>query len=196
MPRGSRQLIVSLVIIAFAAVAVVTLSRHIDASKPRLPESYSDSDLAFQGKRLKGYALGAEGLLADWYWILSLQYIGGKLVSTDTANLNIDNLNNLNPRLLYPYLDNATDLDPKFFAAYSYGAIVLPAIDPEQAISLTEKGIRNNPDRWRLHQYLGYIYWKLNRYEESAKVYEEGSRIVPHNWALIRGDYVGGLKYK
>ena len=177
MARDSKQLIVSLAVIALAAFVVVGLSRHIDATKPTLPVAYADSDLVFQGKRLKGYALGAEGLLADWYWILSLQYLGGKLVGSDQRDINIDNLNDLNPRLLYPYLDNATDLDPKFFAAYSFGAIVLPAIDPEQAIALTEKGIRDNPDRWRLHQYLGYIYWRLNRYDEAAKVYEAGSKI-------------------
>lgn len=172
-----KEFLTGILVIAVASTVIVALSRHVDVTKPRLPDSYSDSDLAFQGKRLKGWALGAEGLLADWYWILSLQYIGSKLVAADTAELNIDDLNNLSPRLLYPYLDNTTDLDPKFFAAYSYGAIVLPAVDPEQAIALTEKGIRHNPDRWRLYQYLGYIYWKLDRYEKAAEVYEAGARI-------------------
>lgn len=176
MKARLSQIILPLTVLAVAFTAVTGISRYVEVHKPALPPGYEDSDLAVQGKRLKGYALGGEGLLADWYWILSLQYIGSKIVEADTASLNIEDLNNLNPRLLYPYLDNATDLDPKFFAAYSYGAIVLPAIDPEKAIALTEKGIANNPDKWRLHQYLGYIYWRLNRFEKAASVYAEGAK--------------------
>jgi tetratricopeptide (TPR) repeat protein len=106
----------------------------------------------------------------------SLQYIGGKIARSN-APINIDDLNGLNPRLLYPYLDNATDLDPHFIGAYSYGAIVLPAIDPENAIAIAKKGIANNPGEWRLYQQLGYIYWKLGRYEDASRAYEAGSTI-------------------
>ncbi|MEQ1763640.1 MAG: hypothetical protein ABL984_10890, partial [Pyrinomonadaceae bacterium] len=74
-------------------------------------------------------------------------------------------------------LENATELDPKFTAAYSFGAIVLPGIDPTKAIELTEKGIRNNPDHWRLYQYLGYIYWRQKDYLKAAATYEKGSKI-------------------
>ena len=177
MSTHRNQLVLGFAIIVVAAVAVAGLSDRVLTIKPKLPETYGDSDLALQGKRLKGYALGSEGLIADWYWILSLQYIGGKIVKAEDSELNIEDLGKLNPRLLYHYLDNATDLDPKFFAAYSYGAIVLPAIDAEQAIALSEKGIRDNPDQWRLYQYLGYIYWRLDRFEKAAEVYEAGSRI-------------------
>ncbi|MEO8650262.1 MAG: tetratricopeptide repeat protein, partial [Acidobacteriota bacterium] len=52
---------------------------------------------------------------------------------------------------------------------------VLPAIDPAQAIALTEKGIRNNPDKWRLLQYLGYIYWRLGDFDKAARVYSQGA---------------------
>jgi tetratricopeptide (TPR) repeat protein len=83
----------------------------------------------------------------------------------------------LNPRLLYPYLNTATDLDPHFMAPYSYGATILPAIDAAQAIALAEKGIANNPNEWRLHQYLGYIHWRLEDYGKAADVYEQGSRV-------------------
>jgi len=156
---------------------IYTLSNYAETTRPKLPAGFEDSDLALQGKRLKGYALGAEGLMADWYWILSLQYIGGKIMSSEDVILNVEDLTSLNPRLLYPYLDNATDLDPKFYAAYSYGAIVLPAIDPAKAIALTEKGIANNPDHWRFYQYLGYIYWRLKEFEKAAEIYEKGSRV-------------------
>ena len=169
-------LLIGLLLVAIPLMAV--LSNAAASDRVALSESYEDSDLELQGKKLKGFALGAEGLLADWYWVRSLQYIGGKLVKTDIANLNIDDLRPLNPRLLYPLLDNATDLDPHFMAAYSYGAVVLPAISNEQAITFIKKGISNNPDAWRLYHYLGYIYWREKDYESAARSYDQGSAIA------------------
>lgn len=173
---ASRLGAFALIILCFGAV--YALSNYLESNRVDLPEEYSDSDLAFQGKRLKGFALGAEGLLADWYWISALQYLGDKIGKSESDFIDVEDLRSLNPRLLYPYLDNATDLDPKFMAAYSYGAIVLPAVDPEQAIKLTEKGIANNPDQWRLYHYLGYIHWRLKNHEKAAEAYEKGSQIA------------------
>lgn len=167
----------SLAVIIFGFTAVFGLSSYLEKNQISVPESYADEDLSLQGKRLKGYGLGFEGLLADWYWMRSLQYIGDKVVNSKAEVINIDDLRPLNPRLLYPLLDNATDLDPKFTTAYSFGAIVLPAIDARQAIALTEKGIANNPDQWRLYQYLGYIYWRMKNYVKAAEVYEKGAAI-------------------
>lgn len=165
-------------ILIAGVVLVPILSTYTQAIRPALPEGFEDSDLAVQGKKLKGFALGSEGMIADWYWILSLQYIGDKFVAQGDSEINLDDLRALNPRLLYPYLDNATDLDPKFLAAYSYGAIVLPAISRQDAIALTEKGIANNPGSWRLYQYLGYIYWRDKNFQKAAEVYIAGSKIA------------------
>ena len=172
-----RSIILPCVIIIAGFAAVVGLSGYLDRNRVELPDGYEDSDLAMNGSKLKGFALGFEGLMADWYWMRSLQYIGGKIVNAKTE-INIDDLRDLNPRLLYPYLDNATDLDPHFIAAYSYGAVILPAIDPEKAIAITQKGIEKNPTEWRLYQHLGYIYWKLGRYGDAADTYEKGSQIA------------------
>jgi tetratricopeptide (TPR) repeat protein len=172
-----RKHLLAFSVMLSALIVASLLSSRMDAMRPPLPPDYADSDLALQGKHLKGYLLGAEGLVADWYWILSLQYLGGKIVNSTDDTVNVENLNSLNPRLLYPYLDNATDLDPKFNAAYSFGAVVLPAIDREQAIALTKKGIQNNPENWRLYQYLGYIYWRNKDYSAAAETYETGSKI-------------------
>ncbi len=164
-----------MLVAAFAAI--VAIGDRPDHARPPLPADYEDSDLSMNGSRLNGFSLGFEGLMADWYWMRSLQYIGGKIVKADSSTINIDDLSNLNPRLLYPLLDNATDLDPHFIAAYSYGAIVLPAIDPAKAVAIAKKGIANNPNEWRLYQHLGYIYWKLKQYDMAAETFEKGSSI-------------------
>ncbi len=178
MKTLTHHFILPAVVIVLGFSAIYVLSNYLEKNRVVLPENYDDTDLAFEGRRLKGFALGAEGLLADWYWIKSLQYLGDKFVKSEMESINIEDLRNFNPRLLYPYLDNATDLDPRFMVPYSYGAVVLPAIDPEKAIALAEKGIANNPEQWRLHQHLGYIYWRLKNYEKAAEVYEKGSRIT------------------
>ena len=150
----------------------------MESNRPPMPESYVDEDLSLKGEKLKGFVFGAEGLVADWYWMRALLYIGDKIVKNDgLGNINLENLKPLNPRLLYPLLDDATSLDPQFIAAYSYGAILLPTINPKQAIAIAEKGIKNNPDQWRLYQHLGFIYWRLKDYKKAAEVYEKGSKI-------------------
>ena len=170
------QNILAFAIVAIGFVSIFSLSGFIENRRPQLPEGFENEDLSLQGAKLKGYTLGFDGLIADWYWMKSLQYIGDKLVKTE-GDINLDNLKPLNPRLLYPYLDNATSLDPQFLAVYSYGAIVLPAIDPQQAIKIAEKGIANNPNQWRLYQHLGFIYWRLGDYKKASETYENAAKI-------------------
>ncbi|MEQ1604642.1 MAG: hypothetical protein ABL999_07210 [Pyrinomonadaceae bacterium] len=173
-----RTIVLPAVIILAGFGAVVGLSDFVRDRRPSLPETFSDSDLSMNGSRLKGFALGMEGLLADWYWVRSLQYIGDKMLTRNASNFDIENLNSLNPRLLHPLLENATDLDPHFIGAYSYGAIVLPAIDKEKAVAFAQKGIANNPGEWRLYQYIGFIYWKLGQFDKAAESYQKGSEIA------------------
>ena len=177
MKLNSASKIVSAAIIIICGFGVIfLLSNFNEKVRPVLSTSYEDEDLALQGARLKGYSLGFEGLIADWYWMKSLQYVGDKIIKSNET-ISLDNLKSLNPRLLYPYLDNATTLDPQFIDAYSYGAIVLPAIDSEQAIKIARKGIDNNPENWRLYHQLGYIYWTLKDYPKATETYAQGAKI-------------------
>ncbi len=172
-----KQTFIAIAVIICGFAAVYSLSGFLENNRPALPENYADEDLAVQGSRLKGYSLGFEGLIADWYWMQALQYLGDKIVKNQDAKISLDNLQALNPRLLYPLLDNATDLDPKFISVYEYGAVVLPAIDKEQAIKLLKKGIADNPNEWRLYQHLGYIYWRLDDFESASEIYTKGANV-------------------
>jgi tetratricopeptide (TPR) repeat protein len=174
--RSGKTILATLVILAGLSLTFV-LTGFVEQYRPALPSGYTDEDMAMQGSQFKGFAFGAEGLIADWYWMNSLQYIGGKIASVGLDEVNLEDLRPLNPRLLYPYLNNATELDPRFVAPYLYGATILPAIDRDQAVTLTERGIANNPDEWRLHQYLGYIYWRIGNYDKAAETYGKGSQI-------------------
>jgi tetratricopeptide (TPR) repeat protein len=74
-------------------------------------------------------------------------------------------------------LEQSTTLDPRFMAAYEFGAVVLPAVDEEAAIRLVEKGIRENPRAWLLYHHLGYIRWKRGEFHEASEAYMAGSRV-------------------
>lgn len=175
--KQTKQTLVAVAVIICGFAAVYFLSGFLEKNRPALPENFADEDLAVQGAHLKGYSLGFEGLIADWYWMQSLQYLGDKIVKNPNAKISLDNLSALNPRLLYPYLDNATTLDPQFISVYEFGATVLPAVDKDKAIKLLEKGIDANPDEWRLYQHLGYIYWRLDDYEKASETYAKGAKI-------------------
>ena len=177
MKSNSIKKVSTIVFIICGFFIVFFLSDFIEKNKPILLEEYADEDLALQGANLKGYAFGFEGLIADWYWMQALQYLGEKIVRNPDTKISLDNLKALNPRLLYPLLDNAVTLDPKFLSVYEYGATVLPAIDKDKAVNLLENGISENPDEWRLYNYLGFIYWREGNYEKASQIYSRGAKL-------------------
>lgn len=128
------------------------------------------------GRTVRRLSLGFNGLVADWYWMRSLQYLGRKVLSAK-EDVQIDNMGQVDLSLLGPLLDTATAVDPQFLAPYEYAAVVLPAVDSERAIQILKRGIDANPSRWRLHQHLGYIYWKQGKYQEAAETYGNGAAI-------------------
>src|SRR5437016_5458090 len=127
------------------------------------------------GKALKRLSLGYSGLLADIYWTRAVQYFGQK---HHEEALRYD--------LLYPLLDITTALDPHLIVAYEFGSVFLSqkppegAGQPDKAVALVEKGIRVNPDYWRLYFTLGYIhYFDRKDYKAAAEAFDRGSK-VPH----------------
>lgn len=171
-----KTLILAFIIIT-GFPAIFVLSRHLEGCRQPLPADAAEADLAFKADTLKKYSAGFNGLIADYYWMNALQYVGRKIVERKDKHetVQFDDLRSLNPRLLYPLLDTATTLDPNFTAVYSYGATVLPAVDIEHAIKFTEKGIAAHPDNFRFYHYLGYIHWKNDNFTKAAEVYATGA---------------------
>jgi len=125
------------------------------------------------GKTIKRMSLGYSGLLADIYWTRAVQYFGAAhLRRADHYDL------------LYPLLDITTDLDPKLIVAYEYGSIFLSqnppegAGQPDKAVELVQKGIRENPAYWRLYFTLGFIHFQdRHDYRAAQEAFERGSQI-------------------
>ena len=170
-----KSVTLGLVILVGMASAAL-LVRWTDALRPPVDPNAIDESLYLNDKTARRMSLGFNGLAADWYWMRSLQYVGKKLINS-TTDLSLDDLSGLNVKLLMPLLDTATTLDPEFIEPYEYGAVVLPAIDVQQAIRLAEKGIKANPNAWRLYHHLGYIYWRQGQYELASETYARGAQI-------------------
>ena len=94
---------------------------------------------------LRPLVLGYDNVLADLLWFRTISYFGGHF-ETDRS---------------YPWLarmcDLVTDLDPRAEHVYRFAGLILPweANEVDEGIRLLEKGVRNLPDAWELHYYLG-----------------------------------------
>ena len=163
-------------VVVVGITSAALLVRWTDSLRPPVDPNAIDESLYLNGKTARRISLGFNGLAADWYWMRSLQYVGTKLLNS-TGDISLDDLSGLNMKLLAPLLDTATTLDPEFIEPYEYAAVVLPAIDVQQAIRLTEKGINANPNAWRLYHHLGYIYWRQGQYQLASETYERGAQI-------------------
>ena len=156
--------------------SVVGLSRWLDSHRPPTDSKMDEEQLYLTGTMAKRISLGFNGLAADWYWMRSLQYVGRKIIDVPD-NVPIDNLAQLNMKLLAPLIDTSTTLDPEFIEPYQYAAVVLPAVNLPEAIRLTKKGIAANPNAWRLYQHLGYIYWQQRDFPAAGEAYDQGSKL-------------------
>lgn len=129
------------------------------------------------GKTLKTLSLGFDGLLADIYWLRTIQYFGEKSLQQRGSTLNVGNVSSWKLTLLGSMISITTELDPQYIAAYRFAALFMPDVDPKIAIDLAERGIRDNPEDWRLYQDLAFICWKLKKYPDAAQAYKNGSTV-------------------
>jgi tetratricopeptide (TPR) repeat protein len=157
-------------------VCVVLLARWIDDRRVALPTVVEQERLYMTGNTVRRMSLSFNGLTADWYWMRSLQYVGRKIMNVP-ENIPIDDLGQLDLKLLAPLIDTATTLDPQFLEPYEYAAVVLPSIDVQEAIRITKKGVDANPNAWKLYQHLGYIYWQQRDYKTASETYSKGAAI-------------------
>ncbi len=169
-----------ILVIVVGLLAAALLTHWNEVHSRDLQVQLADEQLYLNGPAMKRLTLAFNGLAADWYWIRSLQYVGRKMVAyedTHTGNLDLNSLSYLDLRVLPSLLRMATTLDPQFLEPYYYGALILPTLNPDEAISLLNQGIAANPDKWRLYQHLGYIYWQRGDYDKASDIYAAGAKI-------------------
>lgn len=103
------------------------------------------------GGLLRTASLGFREFVSDVIWLQIIQATGEKRVSQEAG------------QWISQALDVVTTLDPTFVSAYEIGGIVLCTVVnmPEASNRILEKGMRHNPEVWRLPFLLG-----INQYFE------------------------------
>jgi len=111
------------------------------------------------GKVLRVLSLGFDRLIADLFWLRTVNYIGDQ-TSADAGFPAA-------PRLA----ELVTDIDPQFETVYTVMNSVLTVLSrqPQAAVALLDKGIRHI-DWWKLHFLQGYNHiFETKDYEKAAE---------------------------
>jgi hypothetical protein len=152
---------------ALAFVAAISLQILRDGWYPRDDPEQEQVLYVRSGAALQRIALSFDAVLADVYWIRSIQHYGGDRLSGPGAQTKY--------QLLYPLLDLTTTLDPYFNIAYRFGAIFLSEAypggpgRPEQSVALLRKAITVMPYKWQYYHDIGFVYyWRLRDYKSAA----------------------------
>jgi tetratricopeptide (TPR) repeat protein len=169
MEKTSASLLLLVLPVGFAGVW--KLQQKINADRAEMHQE-QDEVLVRSPKLMKMVTLEYGTLAADIYWTRAVQYYGGKRLGQDT-----------NLESLWPLLDVATTLDPNLLPAYRFGATFLSEPEPrgagrpDLAVQLLERGLKANPEYWRLNQDLGNVYYfEMKDYARAGQAYLDGSR--------------------
>lgn len=122
------------------------LSRFVDRSELTYDEPVPCA------QSLKWVALGFDRLLADYFWLRLVAYVG------DIELQRHEQLSKAEQ-----FVELVTELDPQFVSAYWFAAFTIggDARKPMRAADILDFGIRNNPDNWYLPFIAGvnqYLY--------------------------------------
>lgn len=165
-----RWLAVGLLVALLSGYGIFRLQERIDGSLAhyRVEEQFL---YLSSGAWVKRLSLGYDGLMACIYWTRAVQNFGRQRLAKGEY------------KILYPLLDITTTLDPQLILAYRFGAIFLSEEppggpgQPQEAVALLKKGIRQNPDYWRLWYDLGFLYYRsLHDYQGAAAAFRQGAK--------------------
>jgi hypothetical protein len=168
----AKSILALLLLVPLGFAGIWQLQKRIDAQQHALAVE-DDQVLLRSSKLVKALSLEYAPLLADIYWTRVVQYFGNK-----HAKKQVD------LRLLWPLLDVASVLDPHLMPVYHFGSMYLSdapprgAGRPDLAAELIQRGIRANPDQWRLYYDLGFVYYfDAKDYSKASAAFYEGSKI-------------------
>jgi tetratricopeptide (TPR) repeat protein len=133
---------VSMALAILAVSGAATAAARV-ALEPEANQRAAIRDPAFlpSGKVLRATAFGQRLLLADLYWLRTVQYMG------ETLQAKADRWSSL-----YPLAEIVTDLDPRHGYVYQVAGSNLAGLAGRHAEAdrILQKGMRNVPERWTL----------------------------------------------
>lgn len=127
----------------------------------------------WSGRDVRRLAPGFENVMADLYWLRTVQHFGGQRAFSQDKRF----------PLLRPLIEITVALDPRFEIAYRYGATFLSepwpigAGDPGAGVALLRRGIVHRPASWLLRQDLAFfLFHFLKDAREASDVLLRASR--------------------
>ncbi|MFO0583147.1 MAG: tetratricopeptide repeat protein [Anaeromyxobacter sp.] len=132
----------TLAALALAAFGLTAAARHHLEGEASRRDAVRDPAWLPSGKLLRAASFGQRLLLADLYWLETVQYVG------ETVLAKVQRWD-----ALYPLGEIVTDLDPRFGYAYQITGSNLAGLARKypEAERILKKGMRNLPDRWSLY---------------------------------------------
>ena len=152
------RLAIATVVVGFLGL-ITLLQRELDQRVGRIAQETERIGLLPPGDLTKPAVLGFQSLGADMLWLQVLQVLGQREVSAQDY------------AWAYQALDIITTLDPHYVYAYDAGGLMLAEQggQVEWSNQLLKKGLRANPEAWRLAFQLGFNYFfHLQDYRTAA----------------------------
>jgi len=155
------------------AVALVAASGIVDRAGRAQRGSSSRDELLYypSGVWARQAALGYETAAADLAWLRGIQYYGEHRLSDQRYDM-IGHVMNI-----------VTDLDPRFTQPYVFGAFVLSQElnQPQRGLELLEKGMRANPENWKLAFETGFLHYvSTHDHAAAARYFARASSLPGH----------------
>lgn len=134
-----------------------------------------ESSYLIAADRLRPLLLGFDLIVADFFWLETIQYVGRHLQTDQKFPY------------LYRRLARVVSLDPNFLDVYRLGGLFLAysANQVDEAIRLLKRGAAVSPDRWEMPHDLGVLYYLLEKDYAQALYWLERADRLPG-----RPDYV------
>jgi hypothetical protein len=186
-----------------ASVLLAAAVRVQAAREVTYPVSENDVETLYlrSGLAVRRLSGPYTALAADVYWIRAIQYFGGVKQNLDQQRAAPTSIPEPPPAiaalqesaypLLYPLLDIATTLDPRFNIAYRFGAVFLAeayprgAGRPDLAVRLLQKGLTERPDRWEYMEDIGFVhYWFVHDFAAASAWFQKAADIPGAPWWL------------
>lgn len=142
------------------------LAMDLDRRQPK--DTLKEEDYLIPGDRLQPLLMGYDLIVADFFWLETVQYLGKHLLTDRQFPF------------LYPRLLRVVTLDPHFIEVYRLGGIFLAysADQVDEALSLLERGVFSNEGRWELPHDLGVIhYLRKKDYSQALHWLERANRL-------------------
>ncbi|MDQ5937970.1 MAG: hypothetical protein QG574_5333 [Cyanobacteriota bacterium erpe_2018_sw_21hr_WHONDRS-SW48-000092_B_bin.40] len=160
----------TLLYILLVCLVPLTMWLHAGVASS-LKRLHGGSEVVFipSAQAVRLVALGYDQLLADFYWLAFVSYVGDGAARSKDHSVMADK-----------YLDLITSLDPYFVQPYWFCAFTVGAEQkrPLRANEIIKRGIRANLDNWYL-PYIAGINMYLYAHDEvaAAKYYADAAKL-------------------